>query len=93
MPLERAADQSFHVLTGRNCDRLRLILLTPGNASNIATAPVLIDRLERFQRLILDSGTKAVIRPSPLRVRQLPYDRNAYRERNLVERLWYRLKD
>ncbi len=59
----------------------------------MATAPALIARLGPFQRLIADRGAEAVIRPSSPRVRQIPYDRRVYRERNLVERLWCRLKD
>ena len=73
----------------------------------MATAPALIARLGPFQQLIADRGydsnhirqliagrgAEAVIPPSSPRVRQIPYDRTAYRERNLVERLWCRLKD
>lgn len=73
----------------------------------MATAPALIAGLGPFQRLIADRGydsndirqliadrgAEAVIPPSSPRVRQIPYDRTAYRERNLVERLWCRLKD
>lgn len=84
-----------------------MILLTPGNASDMAQAPSLIAALGPFSRLIADRGydsnavrtliaargAEAVIPPSSLRVRQIPYDRTAYRARNLVERLWCRLKD
>lgn len=87
--------------------RPRLILLTPGNASDMATAPALIAALGPFQRLIADRGydsnairallaargAEAVIPPSSPRVRQIPYDRTTYKARNLVERLWCRLKD
>ncbi len=73
----------------------------------MATAPALIAALGPFQRLIADRGydsnairqlianrgAEAVIPPSSPRVRQIPYDRVAYRARNLVERLWCRLKD
>jgi transposase len=41
----------------------------------------------------LPSGAEAIIPPSSSRVRQIPYDPIAYRQRNLVERLWCRLKD
>jgi len=87
--------------------RQRLILLTPGNASDMATAPALIEALGPFQRLIADRGydsnairallaargAEAVIPPSSARVRQIPYDRTTYKNRNLVERLWCRPKD
>jgi transposase len=84
-----------------------LILLTAGNASDAATAPALLAALGPFRRLVADRGydsdairrliaergAEAVIPPSSPRVRQIPYDRTAYRLRNLVERLWCRLKD
>jgi transposase len=70
-------------------------------------APSLIGELGPFTRLIADRGcdsndiraliaargAEALIPPSSIRVRQIPYDRIAYRARNLVERLWCRLKD
>jgi transposase len=43
--------------------------------------------------VLADRGAEAVIPPSSSRVRQIPYDRDAYRSRNLVERLWCRLED
>jgi len=87
--------------------RPRLILLTPGNASDMATAPSLLQALPPVTRVVADRGydsnalraliaqlgAEAVIPPSSDRVRQIPYDRLAYRGRNLVERLWCRLKD
>lgn len=73
----------------------------------MATAPALIAALGPFPCLIADRGydsnairaliasrgAKAVIPPSSSRVRQIPYDRTTYCMRNLVERLWCRLKD
>jgi transposase len=61
----------------------------------------------RFDRLIADRGYDAnairatiagqgaeVVIPSPANRRiPIPYDRNAYKARNLIERLWCRLKD
>jgi transposase len=81
--------------------------LTPGNASDMATAPLLLGSLPPISRLVADRGydsnalrqliaqlgAEAVIPPSSTRVRQIPYDRLAYRCRNLIERLWCRLKD
>ena len=73
--------------------RPRLILLTPGNASDMATAPLLLRALPPITRgvadrgydsnalraLIAQLGAEAVIPPSSDRVRQIPYDRLAYR--------------
>jgi transposase len=73
----------------------------------MATAPLLLRALPPITRVIADRGydsnalraliaqlgAEAVIPPSSGRVRQIPYDRTAYRSRNLVERLWCRLKD
>jgi transposase len=73
----------------------------------MATAPLLLRALPPITRLVADRaydsnalraliaelGAEAVIPPSSHRVRQIPYDRDAYRSRNLVERLWCRLKD
>jgi transposase len=73
----------------------------------MATAPLLLRALPPITRLVADRGydsnalraliaqlgAEAVIPPSSDRVRQIPYDRLAYRSRNLIERLWCRLKD
>jgi transposase len=73
----------------------------------MATAPLLLRSLPPITRVVADRGydsnalraliaqlgAEAVIPPSSDRVRQIPYDRAAYRSRNLVERLWCRLKD
>ena len=73
----------------------------------MATAPLLLRALPPITRVVADRGydsnalraliaqlgAEAVIPPSSDRVRQIPYDRLAYRRRNLVERLWCRLKD
>ena len=71
-------------------------------------APALIEAAHgRFDRLIADKGydsnairaaveaqgAEVVIPPTRARKTIIPYDRDAYRTRNLVERLWCRLKD
>jgi len=70
-------------------------------------AASLIDAAGPFTRLIADKGydtnairtliaargAEAVIPSTTSRRAPIPYDRNAYRARNLVERLWCRLKD
>jgi transposase len=73
----------------------------------MANAPALITALGSFRRLVADRGydsnairqlladrgAEAVIPSSSSRVRQIACDKDAYRSRNLVERLWCRLKD
>lgn len=71
-------------------------------------APALIEAAQgRFNQLIADRGydsnairaaisaqdAKVVIPATRSRKAPIPYDRDAYRTRNLVERLWCRLKD
>ena len=70
-------------------------------------AAALIEAAGRFDRLIADKGydtnairtlvesrgAMAVIPSTASRKAPIPYDRDAYRARNLVERLWCRLKD
>jgi transposase len=70
-------------------------------------AASLIDTAGPFTRLIADRGydtnairalvaargAEAVIPSTTSRRTPIPYDRDAYRARNLVERLWCRLKD
>ena len=71
-------------------------------------APALIEAARgRFDRLLADrgydsnairaaiasQGAEPVIPATRSRKTDIPYDRQAYRARNLVERLWCRLKD
>ena len=70
-------------------------------------AQALIEGVGRFDRLIADKGydsmalrdllasrgAEAVIPSTASRRQPIPYDRDAYRARNLVERLWCRLQD
>jgi len=46
-----------------------------------------------IRALVADRGAEAVIPSTASRRAPIPYDRDAYRARNLVERLWCRLKD
>lgn len=88
--------------------RPRILLISPGNLSDMTMAPTLIEAAAgRFDRLIADKGydsnairaavqgqgAEVVIPPTRSRKTSIPYDRHAYRSRNLVERLWCRLKD
>jgi transposase len=83
-------------------------MISPGNLSDMTMAPALIEAAAgRFDRLIADKGydsnairaaihaqgAEVVIPSNRSRKNLIPYDRELYRARNLVERLWCRLKD
>ena len=85
-----------------------MLLLTPGNVNDIAMAPDLIaEAATPIRRLLADKGydanslrgllaaqrTTAVIPSTASRKVTIPYDAQAYRQRNLVERMFCRLKD
>ena len=84
-----------------------MLLLSGGNTNDISLAASLIAAAGRFRRLIADRGydaghlrrllaergIEAVIPSTASRRRPIPYDTEAYRDRNLVERMWCRLKD
>lgn len=87
--------------------RPRVLLISPGNTSDMTMAPALIEAADgRFDRLIAErgydsnavraavqaQGAEVVIPPTRSRKTPIPYNR-VYRTRNLVERLWCRLKD
>ena len=82
-------------------------MVSAGNINDMTMAQALIEAAGRFDRLIADKGydtnairalverrgALAVIPSTASRRAAIPYDRDAYRARNLVERLWCRLKD
>ena len=84
-----------------------MLMISAGNVNDIAMAEALIEAAGRFDKLIADKGydsmalrnlvasrgAEAVIPSTTSRREPIPYDREAYRARNLVERLWCRLKD
>lgn len=88
--------------------RPRILLISAGNINDVSMARALIDAAAgRFTRLIADRGYDSnairdaiveqgaipVIPSTASRRAAIPYDTVAYRARNLVERLWCRLKD
>jgi transposase len=87
--------------------RPRVLLLSPGNINDIALAPALLVAAGPIRRLIADKaydanslrqllaeqGTKAVIPSTMSRSQPLPYNKRLYRQRNLIERMFARLKD
>jgi transposase len=87
--------------------RPRVLLITPGNVLDAAMAPELLTAAGPIQRLLADRGydtnrmrgilaergIEAVIPSISRRKIQIPHDRDAFRQRNLVERVFCRLKD
>ena len=83
---------------------LRLIL-TPGQRGDAPLAPALLDGLSphrvladkaydsnALRKLIAAMGAEAVIPCNPTRKRQIPYDFEAYKVRNTVERCFNKFK-
>ena len=81
--------------------------LSPGNHADITEAPALLDKCAPPTRLVADKGydanslrarlaatdTEAVIPSTRSRKIPIPHDAEAYRDRNLIERAFGRLKD
>src|SRR5262245_12018657 len=97
---------AIHALTDV-LGRPLVLLLAPGNVHDAMMAPELLSAAGPIKRLIADkaydtnrlrsiladAGTKAVIPSIARRKPLIPYDRKAYRQRNLIERMFLRLKD
>jgi transposase len=47
---------------------------------------------DRFRACIAEAGAEAVIPSIPARTRAIPYDKHVYKERNLVERFFNKIK-
>lgn len=96
----------IHALTDDQ-GRPRVLLLSPGNINDIALAPALLAAAGPIKRLIADKAydanslrqllatkrAKAVIPSTTSRNQPIPYDKRLYRKRNLIERMFARLKD
>jgi len=81
--------------------------LTGGNRHDIKPAPGLIEPLppakslladatydsEAFRNFLTDRGTIPVIKQNPTRKREHPFDKDAYKGRNIIERAFSHLKD
>ena len=81
--------------------------LSPGNHADISEAPALLDKCPAPARLLADKGydadslrerlaaakTVAIIPSTRSRKAAIPHDTEAYRNRNLIERAFCRLKD
>ena len=87
--------------------RPRVLRVAPGNINDVMLAPELLSAAGPIKRLIADkaydtnqlrnllsqSDIDAVIPSIARRKAPIPYDRQAYRQRNLIERMFARLKD
>jgi len=89
------------------CGRLIAFLVTPGQRGDAPVGAQLIgsvpppkslaaDRAydsDALRQMLLAQGTRPVIPNAPYRKRLHPFDPEAYKRRNLVERAFCRLKD
>ena len=96
----------IHALSD-DCGRPVAFALTPGNAHDLAGAKALLAIRCPSHKLLADRaydaaslrdwraerGTEPVIPPNPTRKNPHADDRDAYRGRNLIERMFCRLKD
>ena len=81
------------------------VILTPGQRGDVTQAPALLEG-SRARRVLADtaydsnalrdriaaSGAEAVIPCNPTRKQPIPYDFEAYKARNLIERCFNKLK-
>jgi putative transposase len=96
----------IHALTD-DIGRPLAFVVTPGNIHDLVGARILIDMVRRPRRLLADRAydakslrdelaqrrIKAVIPPNPTRKHPHRYDKDAYKGRNVIERMFCRLKD
>ena len=81
--------------------------MTPGQVGDIRIAQALVASVppasalaadaaydsDRFRSFLIQRGTKPIIPNNPTRKRLHPFDQRGYRARNLIERMFCRLKD
>jgi transposase len=72
--------------------RAALALLAPLPSASLCLADTAYDS-NGLRQFLNERGTRPVIPNNPTRKRFHPFDRKAYRQRNLVERMFCRLKD
>ena len=97
---------SVHALTDAE-GRPRVLLIAPGNIHDVMMASELLDAAGPLKRLIADKANdtnrlrgllkdrhiRAVIPSIARRKLPIPHNREIYRQRNLIERMFARLKD
>src|SRR5208282_1024726 len=81
--------------------------LTPGQMGDVRSAEGLIDKLpkaaqvladtaydsDKFREFLIARGSTPVIKPNPTRKKIPPFDKAAYKGRNVIERAFSHLKD
>jgi transposase len=81
--------------------------VTPGQRGDIRAAESLLDQpppgrscaadtaydSNALRQFLRERGTRPVIPNNPTRKQRHPFDRNAYKQRNMIERAFCRLKD
>lgn len=84
-----------------------MLLLTPGNVNDGTMAAALLDKAgsitglladraydtDALRRRLAEQHAEAVIPSTASRKAPIPHDRDAYRQRNRIERMFCRLKD
>jgi len=97
---------AIHALTDA-AGKPRVLLIAPGNVHDVMMAEELLSAAGVIERLIADKaydtnrlrshlkerGIEAVIPSVARRKPLIPHDQEAYRQRNLIERMFARLKD
>lgn len=81
------------------------VILTPGQRGDVTQAPVLLNGLSArrvladkaydsnaLRRIVAGIGAEAVIPCNPTRKQPIPYDFEAYKARNRIERCFNKLK-
>lgn len=69
-----------------------MALLAPLPPARLCTGDTAYDS-DGLRQFLLERGTKPVIPNNPTRKRVHPFDAEAYKQRNLIERMFCRLKD
>jgi transposase len=84
---------TFEVTAGQVGDvRLAETLLAPLPAALLCAADTAYDS-DALRQFLIERGTLPVIPNNPTRKRFHPFDADAYKQRNLIERMFCRLKD
>jgi transposase len=84
---------AFEITAGQRGDALfARPLLEPLPSARLCLADTAYDA-DNLRRFLIERGTTPVIPNNPTRKRIQPFDPQAYKQRNLVERMFCRLKD